>query len=96
MNEIVCPNCHKSFTLDEAGYADILKQVRDKDFDAELHERLALADAAKQTEIKLAEAEATAKQAKKAAELEKELAEAKAKLAGIETEKKLEIGRAHV
>lgn len=94
MNEIVCPNCHKSFTLDEAGYADILKQVRDKDFDTELHERLALADAAKQTEIKLAEAEATAKQAKKAAELEKELAEAKAKLAGIETEKKLAVTEA--
>ena len=33
MHEIICPHCEKAFKIDEAGYADILKQVRDSDFD---------------------------------------------------------------
>jgi hypothetical protein len=44
MNEIICPHCHKAFKVDEAGYADILKQVRDHQFEEELHNRLALAE----------------------------------------------------
>jgi hypothetical protein len=40
MHEITCPHCHKAFKIDEAGYADILKQVRDREFESELHERL--------------------------------------------------------
>jgi len=39
MHEITCPHCGKAFTIDEAGYADILKQVRDREFESELHER---------------------------------------------------------
>ncbi len=56
MHEITCPNCKKSFTLDEAGYADILSQVRDEAFEAQLHDRLEAAEKAKKTEIQLAEA----------------------------------------
>ena len=44
MHEIICPHCSKAFKIDEAGYADILKQVRDSEFDHELHDRLALAE----------------------------------------------------
>ncbi len=44
MNEIKCPHCGKAFTIDEAGYADILRQVRDEAFEAAVHERLALAE----------------------------------------------------
>jgi len=54
-NEIVCPHCHKVFNLDEAGFADILKQVRTQEFDKEIHERLALAEKEKESAIKLAE-----------------------------------------
>ena len=32
MHEIICPHCSKAFKIDEAGYANILKQVRDGDF----------------------------------------------------------------
>ena len=39
MNEIICPHCHKAFKVDEAGYADILKQVRDHQFEEELQNR---------------------------------------------------------
>jgi hypothetical protein len=40
MNDIVCPHCKKAFKLDKKGYADILKQVYDKEFDDKLNERL--------------------------------------------------------
>jgi hypothetical protein len=30
MHDIICPHCGKAFKIDEAGYADILKQVRDR------------------------------------------------------------------
>lgn len=40
MNEIKCPHCGPTFTIDEAGYADILNQVRNKEFNEEIHENL--------------------------------------------------------
>ena len=56
MNEIICPNCKKAFKVDEAGFADILKQVRDHQFEEELAKRLELAENDKQSAIQLAEA----------------------------------------
>ena len=56
MNEIICPNCKKAFKVDEAGFADILKQVRDHQFEEELEKRLKLAEKEKENAIKLAEA----------------------------------------
>ena len=40
MNEIVCPHCQKAFKVDESGYAEILKQVHNKDFEKQLVERI--------------------------------------------------------
>lgn len=57
MNEIICPHCKKAFKVDEAGFADILKQVRDHQFEEELRERLLLAEREKQNAVKLAEAQ---------------------------------------
>lgn len=56
MNEIICPNCKKAFKVDEAGFADILKQVRDHQFEEELNNRLSLAEKEKDSAVKLAEA----------------------------------------
>jgi hypothetical protein len=56
MNEIICPNCKKAFKVDEAGFADILKQVRDHKFEEELRTRLNLAEKDKENAVKLAEA----------------------------------------
>ncbi len=56
MNEIICPNCKKAFKVDEAGFADILKQVRDHQFQEELENRLNLAEKEKESAVKLAEA----------------------------------------
>lgn len=54
MNEIICPNCTKAFKIDEAGFADILKQVRDNQFEDELNIRLSIADEQMQSAIQLA------------------------------------------
>ena len=54
MHEIICPHCAKAFKIDEAGYADILKQVRDSEFEKQLHERLELAAQDKESAIELA------------------------------------------
>jgi hypothetical protein len=56
MNEIICPHCKKIFKVDEAGFADIVKQVRDHRFEEELQQRLNLAENEKQNAILLAEA----------------------------------------
>ena len=56
MNEIICPNCKKAFKIDETGYADILKQVRNHQFEEELKNRLAIAEKEKDSAVKLAEA----------------------------------------
>ena len=55
MNEISCPHCGKAFKIDETGYADILKQVRDGDFERQLHERLELAEQDKRNAVELAQ-----------------------------------------
>ena len=56
MHEINCPHCGTAFKIDEAGYAEILNQVRDEAFDKAIHERLELAEQEKKTAIELAEA----------------------------------------
>lgn len=58
MHEIICPHCSKAFKIDEAGYADILKQVHDKEFDKQLHDRLAAAEKEKKIAVELAESRA--------------------------------------
>ncbi|WP_339787482.1 DUF2130 domain-containing protein [uncultured Imperialibacter sp.] len=55
MNEIICPHCKKAFKVDKAGYAEILKQVRDHQFQEELNARLDTAEKEKQTAVQLAE-----------------------------------------
>ncbi len=80
MHEITYPNCGKAFTIDEAGYADILKQVRDTDFEKQLHERLELADREKQRAIELAETKAAGELQKAAAAKDSEIQALKAKL----------------
>jgi hypothetical protein len=59
MHEIICPHCFKAFKVDETGYADILKQVRDSEFDQQLHDLLALAEKEKDSAIELARARLT-------------------------------------
>lgn len=80
MQQIKCPNCGKTFTLDEAGYADILSQVRNEAFDKALNERLELAERDKKTAIELAEAKLRSEMQEKAAKKDAEIERLKAKI----------------
>jgi len=81
MNEIICPHCKKAFKIDEAGYADILKQVHDHKFEEELQQRLAYANTEKETAIKLAEATVKNLMQDQITNKDKELTELKAQSA---------------
>lgn len=78
MQDIKCPHCGKTFKVDEAGFADILKQVRDDQFAKDLHERLLIAEKDKEGAIKLAESNSQNKLQEELAKKDKELAELKA------------------
>lgn len=78
MNEIICPHCKKAFKIDEAGYADILKQVRDGEFARELHERLEAAEKDKASAVKLAEEQTKNELQAEAAKKDAQIAELKA------------------
>ena len=105
MNEIICPHCKKTFKVDETGFADILKQVRDHQFEKELHERLDMAEKDKASAVKLAEAntknvlqEDLARKDKEFAELlakkELKIAEMESKISNSELQKKLAVTEA--
>ena len=79
MNEILCPSCKKIFKVDEAGFADILKQVRDHQFEDELRNMSMIAEREKDTAVKLAEANLKNSYQAEIANREKALIELKAK-----------------
>lgn len=79
MNEIICPNCKKVFKVDEAGFAEILKQVRDHQFEEELKNRLDLAEKEKINAVKLAEANLRNSLQDALAQKDKEIIEMKAR-----------------
>ena len=80
MHEIICPHCDKAFKIDEAGYADILKQVHDTEFEQQLHERLELAEKEKNSAVELAKSKVGNEMQKAAAIKDSEIQELKAKL----------------
>lgn len=94
MHDIICPHCQKAFKIDEAGYADILKQVRDSDFDKQLHERLALAEQEKHSAIALAEAKMAHDMQQAASAKDIELQDLKTKLDAAEVARKLAVTEA--
>ena len=94
MNEIICPHCSKAFKIDEAGYAGILKQVRDGAFEQQLHERLEIAEREKQSAIELAQARVANEMQKASAAKDAELQELKARLEASEVERRLAVAEA--
>ncbi|MEY3666619.1 MAG: hypothetical protein RL572_159 [Pseudomonadota bacterium] len=94
MHEILCPHCHKAFKIDEAGYADILKQVRDKDFNAQLHERLELAAQDARKAVELAELKAAGELQRAAATKDAEIQRLQATLEASEVARNLAVAQA--
>ena len=94
MHDIICPHCHKAFKIDEAGYADILKQVRDSEFDQQLHDRLELAEQDKRNAVELATTRVAGELQKAAAVKDSEIQELKARLDAGEVARKLAVAEA--
>lgn len=95
MNEIICPHCKKAFKVDEAGFADLLKQVRDHEFEKELLDRIEMMEKDKESAVKLAEAntknQLQGDMAKKEAEIAELRAEKDLALAQLVSEKDIEL-----
>ena len=94
MHEIICPHCGKAFKIDEAGYADILKQVRDSEFEQQLHERLELAEQDKRNAIELAKTKVEGELQKAVAAKNTDIQELRAKLDASEISRKLAVTEA--
>ena len=84
MKDIICPNCNTAFKLDDAGFADIVKQVRDEQFTEELNHRLAIAEKEKSNAVMLAEANLKNT-------LQQELSKKEQEISALKSRKALEI-----
>ncbi|BBP45908.1 hypothetical protein THMIRHAS_12810 [Thiosulfatimonas sediminis] len=94
MNEIKCPHCGEAFKIDEAGYADIVKQVRDSDFEQQIQQRLELAEKEKHSAIELAKAQVIRAMEKTTAQQETQIQALQARLDAGENHKKLAVAEA--
>ena len=94
MNEISCPHCSKAFKIDEAGYAAIVKQIHDREFEQQLHERLELAERDKQSAVELAEATHSKELQKIEANKDAEIQFLKTEIEGARVERELAITKA--
>ncbi len=79
MQEIKCPKCGEVFQVDESGYAAILKQVRDREFEQEIRQREIAFANEKNNAVEIAVT-------KKASEKEKEIANKNTEIARLQGE----------
>nr|WP_233166760.1 DUF2130 domain-containing protein [Pedobacter sp. ASV2] len=79
VNEVICPSCKTAFKVDEAGFADILKQVHNREFDEALQKQLEIANQEKENALRLLVLSNEKLLSEKLAAKDRELAELKAK-----------------
>lgn len=91
MKEIICPSCKKAFEVDQAGFSDIVKQVRDDQFDKELKILMDQAEKEKENAVKLAEANLRKITQDEIAKKDREIIVLQAKSQNAESEKKLSV-----
>ena len=94
MHDIICPHCSKAFKVDETGYADILKQVRDSEFEDQIHARLELAEQDKRNAVELAKSQLAIQLLAEQAAKDLEIQDLKGKLESGEASKKLAVNEA--
>ncbi|MBQ6540650.1 MAG: DUF2130 domain-containing protein, partial [Oscillospiraceae bacterium] len=78
MQEIRCPKCGEVFQVDESGYAAIVKQVRDREFEKELRQRETIYDSEKESAVRIAVMKAESEKEKTIDDLRRKLAVAEA------------------
>ena len=91
MPEIKCPNCGKTFKVDESGYAAIVAQVRDVEFHKSVDERMQQLEKEKAKDLKIVESKAAMDKEQTVAELKGQIDTLKEKLAYSEKAKNNEI-----
>ena len=98
MQKIKCPNCGEVFAVDESGYAQIVQQVRDKEFEKELRRRETELAGKQESDLRLLKLEQKQEYDRllsaKETELqnrERTIMELRARISGTETEKKLAV-----
>ena len=94
MHDIICPHCSKAFKVDETGYADILKQVRDSEFEDQIHARLELAEQDKRNAVELAKSQLAIQLLAEQAAKDLEIQDLKGKLESGEASKNLAVNEA--
>ena len=94
MSEIICPKCHTAFTIDEAGYADILQQVRNHAFEEELARQLRAAEQERANAVAVAEAKAASELAQKTADKNLEIERLRADIQAAEIARQLAVSQA--
>ena len=94
MHDVICPHCSKAFKIDETGYADILKQVRDREFDEQLYKRLAIAEQEKRTAVELAKAQLSTALEREIAKKDQTIERYKSTIESSELARKLAISEA--
>ena len=91
--KVKCPNCGEVIDLSESDSAEIIKQVRTAEFDAEITDYKKRFEAEKESALKMVEIEAAGKLKDEIAKKDAEAAEFRAKLESNENEKQLAIAK---
>ena len=91
MNELKCPHCGQVFQVDESGYADLIRQVRDDQFSAELHERVAAMERERAQAVELARRDAENARQQAVAERDTKIAQLKAELDAADATKSMAV-----
>lgn len=95
MAQIKCPKCGEVFQIDEAGYAQIVKQVRDKEFQAEIERREKAYSEEKKNAVDLAVSKLESQKREEFTSvkesLEKKIAELEKQVSNFEAEKRLAV-----
>ncbi len=94
MHEIKCPNCGKAFSIDEVGYAAIIKQVRDTEFAKDLDDRAKMFEADKRNALEKAAAQAEQVKSSALAQQQQQISELKMKVLALEKDKELAVSNA--
>ena len=80
MKDIQCPSCGKTFKIDPSSFDEILAQIRNEDFNAQIEERMKIAENEKDKAIELTKKEIELKMLQEKKELERILFSLESKL----------------
>ncbi|MBM4231526.1 MAG: DUF2130 domain-containing protein, partial [Gammaproteobacteria bacterium] len=94
MHDITCPHCHTAFKIDESGYAEIARQIRDQEFDRQLHQSLEIAEAEKRNAVELAQMSTERRWEGLTAAKEREIHDLRTELRVYQVSRQLEITQA--